>query len=100
MTTNGSVTSYIASLWKVPEAVEIFTTYLSNLNTTPNHVLVADSAPFQVDLIQCLYPTSGRYSPMLRVMFYSLSVVSLFFAKDEWIAGVTMAYVMIYSTVA
>jgi hypothetical protein len=37
---------------------------------------------------------------MLRVMFYTLSVVSLFFTKEEWIAGVIMAYVMIYLTVA
>src|ERR1700733_14609527 len=100
MTTNGSVTSYIVSIWKLPEAVQNFSTYLSNLNMTPNHVLIAGPAPFQVDQVQCLFPTSGRYSPTLRVMFYTLSVVSLFFAKEEWIAGVTMAYVMIYSTVA
>ena len=100
MTTDGNDTSSIDSIWILPKKVEIFTAYLSNLNMTPNHVLIAGPAPFQVDQIQCLFPTSSRYSPTLRVMFYTLSVVSLFFAKEEWIAGVSMAYVMIYSTVA
>src|SRR3954453_14279399 len=88
------------SIWQVPEPVKIFNSYLSPLNITHNHVLAAGSAPFQVEQIQCMFPTSGRYSPALRVMFYILAVVSLFFAKEAWIAEVTMAYVMIYSTVA
>jgi hypothetical protein len=99
-TAYGNATGYMDSIWKVPEAVGNFTAYLSNLNMTPNHVLIAGPAPFQVEQVQCLFATSGRYSPTLRVMFYILSVVSLFFAKEEWIAGVSMAYVMIYSTVA
>ena len=73
----------IDSIWKVPAAVAKFMAYLSKLNMTPEHVLIAGPAPFQVEAIQCLFSISGRYGPTLRVMFYTLSVVSLFFAKEE-----------------
>src|SRR5947208_1812622 len=99
-TAHGNFTSYTDPIWKPPSAVENLAAHLPNLNITPNHVLIAGPAPFQVQEIQCLFEISGIYSPTLRVMFYILSVVSLFFAKEEWIAGVSMAYVMIYSTVA
>jgi hypothetical protein len=49
MTTYGNVTSYINSIWKLLEAVEIFTAYISKLNMTPNYVLIAGPALFQVD---------------------------------------------------
>jgi hypothetical protein len=99
-TAHGNFTDYTDPIWKLPEGVKNFMAHFSNLNMTPNHVLIAGPAPFQVQEIQCLFPISGRYSPTLRAMFYTLSVVSLFFAKEEWIAGVSMVYVMIYSSVA
>ncbi|KAH0541615.1 hypothetical protein FGG08_003905 [Glutinoglossum americanum] len=33
-------------------------------------------------------------------MFYTLSVVSIFFATEDWVADVSMAYVMIYSAIS
>src|SRR2546421_334565 len=101
MTTNhGNITGYHDALWKLPTLVKYFTDHFPNVNMTSNHVLETGPAPFQVQEIQCLFATSGRYSPLLRVIFYALSIASLYLRKEIWIASVTMALVMIYSTVA
>lgn len=89
MTTNhGNVTGYDNPIWKLPILVKNFTDHFPNVNMTSNHVLVTGPAPFQVQEIQCLFATSGRYSPTLRAMFYALSIVSLFFSSKDWIASV------------
>ncbi|KAI9766248.1 MAG: hypothetical protein M1840_006662 [Geoglossum simile] len=100
MTARGNLTSYASSIWKLPEAVQDFTHLLPDINMTRDHILITSPAPFRVQEIQCLYATSGRYAPTLRIMFYTLSVVSLFFRTRDWIAGVSMGIVMSYSAVA
>jgi hypothetical protein len=99
-TDHGNVTGYDDPIWKLPIPVKNFTDHFPNVNMTSNHVLVTGPAPFQVQEIQCLFATSGRYSPTLRAMFYALSIVSLFLGSEDWIASVSMGYVMVYSTVA
>src|SRR6266496_4537723 len=96
---HGNFTPYTDQIWKLPSAIKNLTAHLPNVNITPDNVLIVGPGPFQVQEIQCLFEISGIHSPTLRVVFYTLSVISLFFAKEEWIAGVSMAYVMIYSTV-
>jgi hypothetical protein len=100
MVGHSTLTNYASSGgWRLPEVMQNFTSMFSNINATSDGRLDV-AAPFIVEPIQCLYATSGVYSPAKRIIFYVLCLLSLRFRRKNWISGVCMGIVMSYSSIA
>lgn len=97
---SGNFTGYNINVLAISADVRNITDSLPNINMTVDRILMVDNPLFKMQVVQCLYPVSGTYSPAQRVVFYLLSLASLVMREDIWIAGTTMGIAMVYSAVA
>ena len=50
--------------------------------------------------IECVYPLSGQYDVLPRMLFYAMLVVAVLFRRCTWVASAAVGTVMTYSSVA
>ncbi|KAI0102800.1 hypothetical protein GGR51DRAFT_562255 [Nemania sp. FL0031] len=50
--------------------------------------------------IWCVYPLSGTYTRLQRIIFYLTIVIAFFFRSQQWVSSIAMGSVFVYSVVA
>ena len=69
--------------------------------TSLNDTVAFDFFPTRFDgyeiPILCIYPISGQYGPLVRILYYVLLVLSLILRSQPWIAGGCLAVALTYA---
>jgi hypothetical protein len=73
---------------------------IPNHNITWDGWVIANASLFNTQWINCSYPISGGYGQTPRYLFYALIFFAVVARRKSWIAGVALASVMTYSSIA
>ncbi|KAI9813791.1 MAG: hypothetical protein M1827_003581 [Pycnora praestabilis] len=76
-------------------------TYLNGLNTTFGNVNPLDGSVSTFEFaVDCIYPISGQYGVMCRILYYFLLVFALVVRNQKWLAAGALASALTYSGAA
>lgn len=65
-----------------------------------SHGALAYNATYDANRILCVYPMSGQYSLLNRLLYYALIVFAVVLHSHPWLVAGPLAYIMTYSSTA